>query len=396
MNPNIKRLFEIASKPSRLVIGLMSGTSLDGLDIALCRITGCDAATRVEVLQFETIPYELSFKKEIKKVFSKKKVNLEKLCLLNPWVAEIHADMILSCLKKWQVNPNEVDAVASHGQTVYHAPKSLHKKKGFPNATLQIGDGDHLAVKTSIITLSDFRQKHLAAGGEGAPLAAYGDYLIFSSPTENRMMVNMGGISNFTFLPKDGNGSKVFSTDTGPGNTLMDAYMQLHFEGQSYDADAAVAKSGKVNQNLLNALKNHPFFKQNFPKTTGPELFNLTYLSEAQKNSDTLHLSKEDVMATLNRFSAETLADAILLTLEKSILYLSGGGMHNPLLVQHLKELLPEMRIENTEKLGIHPDTKEAVLFAVLANQTLSGKKPFGNPELGMPQVNMGKISFPK
>lgn len=399
MNPDIKRLFEIASKPNRLLIGLMSGTSLDGLDIALCRIEGHDKNTRVEVLQFETIPYRLSFKKEIKKVFSKKKINLENLCLLNPWVAEIHAEMILSCLKKWQISPAEVDAVASHGQTIYHAPKSLHAKKKFPNATLQIGDGDHLAVKTGIITLSDFRQKHLATGGEGAPLAAYGDYLIFYSPTENRVMVNMGGISNFTFIPKDEKVSKVFSTDTGPGNTLMDAYIQLHYEGQSYDADAAIAKTGKVNQSLLKALKNHPFFKLNFPKTTGPELFNLAYLSKAQTDSQTGHLPPKDVMATLNRFSAETLAEAILSTTEKSqdfVLYMSGGGMHNPLLVQHLKELLPKTRLENTEKLGVHPDAKEAVLFAVLANQTLSGKNPFGNPELGMPQVNMGKISFPR
>jgi len=399
MNPDIKQLFDIADKSSRVIIGLMSGTSLDGLDIALCRIEGHDADTRLTVLQFETAGYNHSFKKEIKKVFSKKKANLEKLCLLNPWVAEIHANMILSCLKKWQVKPKEVDALASHGQTIYHAPKSLHKKKNFSNATLQIGDGDHLAVKTGIITISDFRQKHLAAGGEGAPLAAYGDYLIFSSPIENRVMVNLGGIANFTFLPKAGKSLNVFSTDTGPGNTLMDAYMQLHFEGQSYDSDAAVAKTGKANQALLKALKNHPFFKQNFPKTTGPELFNLAYLSKAQTDSNTVHLSLEDVMATLNRFSAETLAEAILSTTEKSqdfVLYMSGGGMHNPLLVQHLKELLPKTRLENTEKLGVHPDAKEAVLFAVLANQTLSGSKLFGNSGLGMPQVNMGKISFPR
>jgi len=150
---------------------------------------------------------------------------------------------------------------------------------------------------------------------------------------------------------------------------------------------------------LLSALKNNPFFKQKFPKTTGPELFNLAYLSKAQTDSNTVHLSLEDVMATLNRFSAETLAEAITSTTDISrnfVLYLSGGGMHNPLLVQHLNELLPNTRIENTEKLGVHPDAKEAVLFAVLANQTLSGSKLFGNSGLGMPQVNMGKISFPR
>lgn len=399
MNPDIKRLFEIANKPGRTLIGLMSGTSLDGLDIALCRIDGSDLTTKVTLLQFETVSYDASFKNEIKKVFSKKKVNLEKLCLLNPWVAEIHAEMILNCLKKWQINPQTVDAIASHGQTVYHAPKSLHGKQKFQNATLQIGDGDHLAVKTGIITLSDFRQKHLAAGGEGAPLVAYGDYLIFSSAIENRVMVNLGGIANFTFLPKDGERLNVFSTDTGPGNTLMDSFVQIHFEGQYFDTDAKIAKSGKINQALLKSLKNHPFFAQSLPKTTGPELFNLDYLTNAQKHSDTLHISREDVMATLNRLSAETLAEAIQKSVGKDtkyVLYVSGGGMHNPLLIRHLAELLPNIIIQNTLDLGIHPDAKEAVLFAILANQTLSGHKPFGNSGSGMPKVNMGKISFPR
>src|SRR5947208_4927537 len=144
------------------------------------------------------------------------------------------------------VNRGTVDLIASHGQTIYHAPKYLHGFEKFSNATLQIGDGDHLAVKTGIITISDFRQKHVAAGGEGAPLAVYGDYLIFSKKGENRILLNIGGIANFTYLPGDLDATKVFSTDTGTGNTLMDAYMQSHYPGRYFDEGATVATAGKI------------------------------------------------------------------------------------------------------------------------------------------------------
>src|SRR6202007_1935544 len=180
----------------------------------------------------------------------------------------------------WNLHPDEVDLVASHGQSIYHAPKLLHQREGFGNATLQIGDGDQLAVSTGIITISDFRQKHIAAGGEGAPLAVYGDYFIFSKKGENRIILNIGGIANFTYLPGDLDAKNIFSTDTGPGNTLMDAYMQLHFQ-LSFDKDAAVASRGMINEELLKELMQNSFFEKGFPKTTGPELFNLSYLENA-------------------------------------------------------------------------------------------------------------------
>ncbi|RZM13922.1 MAG: anhydro-N-acetylmuramic acid kinase, partial [Pedobacter sp.] len=204
--------------------------------------------------------------------------DLEKVCLLNELIGVKHAELILQALKEWNITADEVDVIASHGQTIFHAPKSLHGKENYPNATLQIGDGDHIAVKSGIITLSDFRQKHLAAGGEGAPLAVYGDYLVFSKTDEDRIMLNIGGIANFTFLPGDKDASKVFSTDVGPGNTLMDQYIQHKYPGEYYDKDGAKAKAGKLNQDLLNGLLDNDFFAIDFPKTTGPELFNLAYL----------------------------------------------------------------------------------------------------------------------
>ncbi len=397
MNKNIATLYEIAKKPQRLIIGLMSGTSLDGLDVALCRITGSGMATTIEVLQFETIAYKDNFKAAIKSVFAKRKVDLERLCLLNGWIAVQYGNMINHCLAKWGLKSTDIDTVASHGQTIYHAPKTQHGLDEFGNGTLQIGDGDHLAITTNIITISDFRQKHIATGGEGAPLAVYGDYLIFSKANENRIMLNIGGIANFTFLPGNFDAIQVFSTDVGPGNTIMDAYVQQYFTGKYYDADAAIAKQGTIDKTLLDALKDHPFFEENFPKTTGPELFNLSYLEAAKIKAGVVDISHVDVMATLNTFTADNIVNALQQTvsgINNFVVYTSGGGMHNLLLMQNIQQQLPNIIFKTTNDLGINPDAKEAVLFAILANETLCGGNTFfGN---SLPNVSTGKISFPR
>jgi len=179
MNKNLCRLFSIAEKQTRHIVGLMSGTSLDGLDIALCAIEGNGLNTKVNLKQFATIPYSKDVKEKIKKVFAKEKVDFGYLILLNGWIGKLHGRWIKECLNNWNVGAEEVDIIASHGQTVFHYPKIFHGEEEFGDATLQIGDGDHIAVETGIITISDFRQKHIAAGGEGAPLALYGDYYLF-------------------------------------------------------------------------------------------------------------------------------------------------------------------------------------------------------------------------
>jgi anhydro-N-acetylmuramic acid kinase len=399
MNPNIEKLYTIASKPERLIIGLMSGTSFDGLDVALCKIKGSGPDTKVELMQFETSSYQNDFKEELKTIFSRRNADLEKVCLLNEWVAIQHATIINECLQKWGYSKNDIDLIASHGQTIYHAPKFLHGKEKFPNATLQIGDGDHIAVNTGIITISDFRQKHIAAGGEGAPLAVYGDYFLFSEKGENRIMLNIGGIANFTFLPGDLDGTKIFCTDVGPGNTMMDAFVQKHFPGKYFDEGSEIANKGKVNDVLLKQLKAHSFFAGDFPKTIGPELFNMSYLQNAIEASTIRSISNEDIMATLNRFSAETTADAIKRCIEKNesySIYVSGGGMHNPLLIENIKSQLTGMKFYTTDTLHIAPDAKEAVLFALLANECVCGEKiNVGKGRTKIPSVTMGKISFP-
>ncbi|WP_374504579.1 anhydro-N-acetylmuramic acid kinase [Flavobacterium sp.] len=401
MNTNIESLYRIAQKPTRTIIGLMSGTSLDGLDVALCEISGASKSTVVQLKKFKTIPYSEAIKAEIRKVFAKKTIDFQHLALLNEWIGILHANLVLDCLKEWNIAPAEVDLIASHGQTVMHVPKILHQQVQFPNATLQIGDGDHIAVRTGIITISDFRQKHVAAGGEGAPLAIYGDYYLFGSEKENRIMLNIGGIGNFTFLPKNQNPEHVFVTDTGTGNTLIDAFVKLHFPKMSYDKDAQIARKGTINAELLQALKDNSFFKEPFPKTTGPELFNLDYIQSAMTESQTQHLPVEDVVATLTRFSAETAAEAILYAIQNSeattdniTVYVSGGGIHNPLLMEYLSDLLP-CSFKNTNDLGISADAKEAILFAVLANETVAGGTTHFGTKKGIPSVTMGKISFP-
>ena len=399
MNEYIKKLYSIAQKESRLIIGLMSGTSLDGLDIAACNISGHGAATRVQMKKFVTIPYNTTFKKEIREIFSQPMISQAKLCLLNKYIATTHAAMINDCLKKWKIKKEAVDLIASHGQTVYHLPASAQPNNKYGSATLQIGDGDHIALHTGIITISDFRQKHIAAGGDGAPLAVYGDHILFAEKNRNVIMLNIGGIANFSFLPAGLERNDIFSTDTGPGNTLMDAWMQQNFPGKYYDKDAAIAKQGTPDKVLLAALLRHKFFSLPQPKTTGPELFNMAYLENAMASAKGKELSRETVMATLNSFTAISISDAINRRISKNsncMIYTSGGGIHNPLLMETLKKNITGASFHSTMEKHIDPDAKEAILFALLANETVAGTgNSFGKMKTKAPKVNMGKISMP-
>ena len=393
LNNNLQKLFDTARKEEKLGIGLMSGTSLDGLDIALCNFTGNGLQTKVKLLQFVTIPYADDFKQQIKQVFAGKMADLELVCLLNEYIGSFHAELVLNALAGWHIDPKTIDFIASHGQTIYHAPKRLHKQAGYPNATLQIGDGDHIAVKTGIITISDFRQKHIAANGEGAPLALYGDVILGSKPGENRILLNIGGIANLTYLPADSDTNHILCTDTGPGNTLIDAACREYFN-LPYDEDSKIAYRGKANTTLLDALLDHTFFTEKPPKTTGPELFNLDYIHSAQLRSGTETISHADLIATLSAFTATSIANFIKTNIKAGNLkiFTSGGGARNPFITEKLQQLLPGTTINNTAALGINPDAKEAILFALLGNEALCGEPlKIGNN----PAVLMGKFSFP-
>lgn len=394
LNHNLQQLFEMAQKDEKLAIGLMSGTSLDGLDIALCKFSDNGMEVKFNLLNFITVPYPDDFKKEVQQVFARRDADLEKVCLLNEYIGIYHAQLILQALKDWNTKPVEIDFIASHGQTIYHAPINQHKQPGFPNATLQIGDGDHIAVKTGILTISDFRQKHIAAGGEGAPLALYGDVMLGSKPGENRILLNIGGIANLTYLPGDGDLIKVLCTDIGPGNTLIDAACREYF-GKPYDEGSKIAYAGKANDDLLTALLDNSFSHEKLPKTTGPELFNLNYVRNMQKRAGISTIDPADLITTLSTFTAKTIVAFIQSHFKTDDLkiFVSGGGARNPYVMDELKKLLPDAEVSVTSALGIDPDAKEAILFALLGNEALCGEPlKIGNN----PAILMGKFSFPR
>ncbi len=394
MNPGISNLYEIANKPKKQILGLMSGTSLDGLDIALCEFEGAGLATKFKLKQFVSLPYSSEFKESIQAVFAKEQIHFPSLSTLNAEIGIKHAELILSALQSWGIQAEEIDLIASHGQTVIHRPMRNGNK---PNSTLQIGDGDHIALKTGVTTLSDFRQKHVAAGGEGAPLAMYGDYFLFSKKGENRILLNIGGIGNFTFLPANQDPNLILVTDTGPGNTIIDACVRSYFPGFFYDKDARLGRQGLLHAGLLQELLKLDFFQETFPKSTGPEYFNLEKVQQIiQSNQWTL--TPTDLIRTLTEFSAQSIALAIKKYIPevKSNIYVSGGGSQNPLLMQRISEMLPEVKIGLSSEIGIPADAKEAVLFALLANETLMDTGATKVRRLGdSPWVTMGKISFP-
>ena len=281
MNPLLKKLENISQKKERRIIGLMSGTSMDGLDIALCRFRGSGPGMRFELEEFTSVTYPEEVNLQLISFATSDCLDPQLLCVWHTWLAQLHAAYVRQALKAWNLPADEVDLLASHGQTIYHAPRHKHNMEGMPHATLQIGDGDHLAHQTGIITISDFRQRDTARGNEGAPLAAYGDYLLFSNADTHRVLLNIGGISNFTWLPAGSGEFPPLSFDTGPGNTLIDAATRKHFTGMQFDKGGALAASGTVHNELLALLMQHPYFEKSAPKTTGFEIFHMTWVESS-------------------------------------------------------------------------------------------------------------------
>lgn len=397
MNKLISTLQALSEKKERTIIGLMSGTSIDGLDIALCKISasGTDTSARVEA--FTTAAYDHETLRLLRSIAFRDAISQTDLAIANDYLGRLYARFINDAISRWGLQASSVDAIASHGQTVFHAPSRLHGRPGYPNATLQIVDGDHIAWHTGILTVSDFRQKHVAAGGEGAPLAACGDWLLYSKPGVNRIMLNIGGIANFTWLPGHDTGRAPLSFDTGPGNTLIDAAIREYYQPMSYDEGGKIGESGHIHEELLATLKKHPYFRKDPPKTCGPEDFDLDFIKRSAEQSELV--KPADLVATLTALTAETIAAAIKAYTSpgrQNELLVSGGGVHNRFLISLLSDLLPEYRVESTSEMGIDPDSKEALIFAVLANETLAGEGvPFGDQNSGMIKLSLGKICLP-
>ncbi len=394
MNKNIIKLYEIAQKEEITVLGLMSGTSLDGLDLAVCKFRGSDVPVDYQLTHHSTVVYPSDLQQFIREVFSKKIIDQERFCLLNAVLGDWYAATILATLATWQLKPTDIDLIASHGQTVYHAPQHQHQQPHLPHATLQIGDADHIAYQTGILTWSDFRQKHTAAGGEGAPLAVYGDYYLFSSAVESRVLLNLGGIANFTYLPAKGTGNSLIVSDVGPANTLIDAAVRRYFSGKNFDEGGQIAANGKVNVPLLQALLGHHFFGKSFPKTTGIEVFNEAWLQEVQTKHQITTLEPQDLIATLTELTAQSVAEALQQLPEFETVFVSGGGALNHFLLARIQHHLPNAKIEIFDALGVPAEAKEAVLFAWLAYQNLKGQG--NNASISIPfDISLGKLSFP-
>jgi len=352
-----------------LYIGLMSGTSLDGIDAALVEF-GDNKFTLIAT-HHHAIPAELC-KTLNKLALDESECSLDTLGEADAELGEIFAHAVNELLKQSNTQTSTIKAIGSHGQTIRHRPDAQHP------FTLQIADANKIAHITGITTVADFRRRDMAANGEGAPLAPAFHNAIFRSSQENRAIVNIGGIANITFLPADKN-KTCQGFDTGPGNMLMDAWIQKH-KNQNYDPQGQWAANHSADKKLIHHLMQDPFISQTPPKSTGREHYNLHWLNEQLSHfSD---LSADIIQASLCEFTAQSIQLAVENYSEEiNTLIVCGGGAHNTHLMHLLQQQLPGINIKNSDAYGLHPDWVEAVAFAWLAKQTLNNK-PSNSPEV--------------
>lgn len=394
----MKRLIEVFDKPARTVLGLMSGTSHDGIDAAVAKITRAGAMrSEVSLIHNSTYPYLKGLQERVGKAFDG---TTEDICRLNFELGEAFADAALKCIKEAGLRPEDIDIIASHGQTIYHIPP-LEGGKG---STLQIGEASVIAERTGILTVSDFRSRDMAAGGHGAPLVPLADYILFHEKGKVKVVQNVGGIANLTVVTESI--EDVIAFDSGPGNSLIDEAVKILTGGEkTFDKDGRMASKGKVDEPLLKELMNHPYLKANPPKSTGRELFGremAMLLVEALRKKKR---KPEDLIATLTRFTAESIYDAykrfVFPKYNVDQIILTGGGSKNPVMVGYLKELIagaglkPAPTVVLIDSLGIPSSAKEALSFAILGNETISGN-PANLPKAtgAKKAVILGKISL--
>ena len=348
-----------------LFIGLMSGTSVDGIDAALLRF-----APRLELLHARTYPLDPALAAEVLRLSqARAEVHLDDLGRLDTRLGEALAQAATTLLAEAGVPAEAVAAIGSHGQTLRHGPGGAHP------FTLQLGDGNRIAERTGITTVADFRRRDVAAGGQGAPLVPAFHAAVLRDPDEDRAVLNVGGIANLSLLPTQG---PVRGFDTGPGNGLMDAWIARH-RGEAYDRGGAFAAAGRVDAQLLSALLAEPWLALPPPKSTGRDLFHGDWLDRHLAGRE---LSPADVQATLNRYTARSIADALRAHLPACARVLvCGGGVHNPVLMANLGADLPGLAIESTAAHGLDPDYVEAMAFAWLAREALAGR-PGNLPEV--------------
>lgn len=341
-------------------LGLMSGTSADAVDLVIVDF----ANHNINLTAKHSVSLSPSIRQQIHALATPSDNEIDRLGELDQQLGEVFADSIKQLINKSQMNPSQVIAIGSHGQTIRHRPPGSITHP----FTLQIGDPNIIAERTGITTVADFRRRDMAASGQGAPLVPAFHQAVFHSSAIDRVVVNIGGMANITWLPKSG---KTLGFDTGPGNVLMDAWVLKNL-GKAYDANGDWAASGTADKDLLARLLTHPFLQQTAPKSTGREAFNLTWLEAELTN---LQVVPADVQATLLALTAESIAkDIKQLTSTSCEVFVCGGGAYNLKLMAELQTHLPQAKLASTAVFGIAPEWVEAMAFAWLAKQTMERK----------------------
>ncbi len=357
------------------VIGLMSGTSGDGVDAVLVEIHGNGQALQVKPLAFAPLPYSPALQRRI--LAASTTGTVSEICHLNALLGEVFARAALRVIKKAGLRPSDVHLIGSHGQTVHHLPKPIREPGlGDIRSTLQIAEPAVIAERIGITTVADFRPRDLAAGGQGAPLTPYAHHLLLRELKRSRLIVNLGGISNVTYLPAGGDLDSVRAFDTGPGNMVLDALAHRLTRGQqSMDRDGKMAAKGTVDAQLLALLLSHRFLQQRPPKSTGREEFGEAFLARLLAMKRRQHLSANDLMATCSLFTAMAVGMARRwLKGPVNEVIVGGGGVRNRTLMADLAEVFAPIPVRTFEGLGWESKSFEAVAFAVLAYQTVHGE----------------------
>ena len=348
-----------------IVAGVMSGTSLDGIDVAIIETGGAGRRKRFRPLVFRSTPYPKLVREALLGV-SGTMTHTAAISRLNFVLGELYAEAILAASGKYKP-----ELIGLHGQTIFHEGAPVEYLGRRVASTLQIGEAAVVAERTGARVISNFRERDIAAGGQGAPLVPYVDYLLFRHPRKSRVALNIGGIANITVLPAAAEPADITAFDTGPGNMVIDALVRHHSGGKrQFDRNGALARRGSVHPRLLEAMLGDPYFKQKPPKSTGRERFGAEFVSGLLATG----IPVGDLIATATELTARSIASAILRYGPASEVIVSGGGLHNRYLMERIGALLAGHKIESSKEYGVNPDAKEAIAFAVLAYETVRGR----------------------
>src|SRR5207249_7442532 len=390
----------ISDNADMLVLGLMSGTSADGIDVALARISGAPPNLNAKLLGQTSFTFPRPLRKEILRVAEQQPIGAGDLSRLNFRLGRIFAEAALAACGRLGVPPQRINLIGNHGQTIFHQGQPVSYFGRSTSSTLQIGEGSAIAARTGITTVSDFRPADMALGGQGAPLVPYVDYLLYRHPKLGRVSLNLGGIANITVIPANAKPSQVFAFDTGPANMLIDALVQRFTHGrQRFDKDAGLAQSGRAIPALLNELMKDAYLKLAPPKSTGREYYGQASLKKLLALGRRHRAKPADLIRAATIFTALSVVDALnRFVLRKHKIHqliVSGGGAHSPLILAQLAAAFPRIEVLPSSRFGISEDGKEAFAFALLAYEAFH-KRPANLPSAtgaSGPAI-LGKISY--